>query len=128
MSETQQAAERIAGRLPEGYGFDPATITLLITTILPEILGCLFRNDDTDPYQYQSRVRALNERNPVRLLRRTALAVKREAWREKRQHLSYDEAKIIAAAMIEEAMAAEPVFGAAVGRDVLNTLFGEGQS
>ena len=126
MSETQQAAERIAGRLPEGYGFDPATITLLITTILPEILGCLFRNDDTDPNQYQNRVRALNERNPVRLLRRTTLAVKREAWREKRQQLSYDEAKAIAAAMIEEAMAAEPVFGAAVGRDVQKVLFGEG--
>ena len=126
MSETQQAAERIAGRLPEGYGLDPATVTLLITTILPEILGCLFRNDDTDPVAYQNRVRALSDRNPIRLLRRTTLAVKREAWREKRQQLSYDEAKAIAAAMIEEAMAAEPVFGTAVGRDVLNILFGEG--
>jgi hypothetical protein len=127
MSETQQAAvKRIASRLPEGYGFDPATITLLITTILPEILGCLFRNDDTDPYQYQSRVRALNERNPVRLLRRTTRAVKVEAWREKRQRLSDDEAKAIAEAMIAEAMAAEPVFGTAVGRDVQKVLFGEG--
>ena len=122
MSETQQAAERIAGRLPEGYGFDPATITLLITTILPEMLGCLFRNDDTDPSQYQNRVRALNERNPVRLLRRTTRAVKVEAWREKRQRLSDDEAKAIAEAMIAEAMAAEPVFGAAVGRDVQQIL------
>jgi hypothetical protein len=128
MSETQQAAERIAGRLPEGYGLDPATVTLLITTILPEILGCLFRNDDTDPVAYQNRVRALSDRNPIRLLRRTTLAVKREAWREKRQQLSYDEAKAIAAAMIEEAMAAEPVFSAAVGRNALEFLELEGKS
>ena len=93
MSETVQAAQRIAGRLPEGYGFDPATITLLITTILPQILGCLFDNDDTDPNQYQDRVRALNERNPVRLLRRTTRAVRRESLRQDQQRLSNDEAK-----------------------------------
>ena len=122
MGDIKQAAGRIFGRLPEGYGFDPATITLLITTILPEMLGCLFRNDDTDPSHYQDRVRALNERNPVRLLRRTTRAVKVEAWREKRQRLSDDEAKAIAEAMIAEAMAAEPVFGAAVGRDVKRIL------
>ena len=122
MSETAQAAKRIFGRLPSGYGFDPATITLLITTIIPEILGCLFDNDDTDPNQYQNRVRAMNERNPVRLLRRTTRAVKRESLRQDQQRLSNDEAKAIAEAMIAEAMAAEPVFGAAVGRDVKQIL------
>ena len=124
MSETVQAAERIAGRLPEGYGFDPATITLLITTILPQILGCLFDNDDTNVNDYQNRIRALNERNPVRLLRRTTRAVKRESLRQDQQRLSNDEAKAIAEAMIAEAMAAEPVFGAAVGRDVEQILEG----
>ena len=128
MSETVQAAKRIAGRLPEGYGFDPATITLLITTIIPEILGCLFDNDDRTPDTYQDRVRAMNERNPVRLLRRTALKVKREAWRKDRQHLSYSQAEVIAVAMIEEAMAAEPVFSAAVGRNALEFLELEGKS
>lgn len=127
MSDTQQAAERIAGRLPDGYGFDPATITMLITTILPQLLGCLFDNDDTEPGYYQDRIRALNERNPVRLLRRTTRAVKVEAWRSDRERLNNDEAKAIAEAMIAEAMAAEPVFGAAVGRDALINLQSEGQ-
>lgn len=127
MSDTKQAAERIASRLPEGYGFDPATITLLITTILPQLLGCLFDNDDTEPAYYQDRIRALNERNPVRLLRRTTRAVKVEAWRSDRERLNNDEAKAIAEAMIAEAMAAEPVFGAAVGRDAVITLQSEGQ-
>ena len=121
-TETQQAAERIAGRLPEGYGFDPTTITLLITTILPEILGCLFNNDDTDPDRFQNRVRDLNERNPVRLLRRTTRAVRREAWRKDRQRLTLAAAEAIAEAMIAEAMAAEPVFGSAVGRDIERIL------
>ena len=124
MSEAVQAAKRIFGRLPEGYGFDPATITLLITTILPQILGCLFDNDDTNVNDYQNRIRALNERNPVRLLRRTTRAVKRESLRQDQQRLSNDEAKAIAEAMIAEAMAAEPVFGAAVGRDVEQILEG----
>jgi len=128
MSETVQAAQRIAGRLPEGYGFDPATITLLITRILPQILGCLFDNDDTDINHYQDRVRALNDRNPVRLQRRTTRAVKREAWRKDRQRLSDGEAKAIAEAMIAEAMAAEPVFGSAVGLNALEILDLEGKS
>lgn len=122
MNETAQAAQRIAGRLPEGYGFDPATITLLITTILPEILGCLFDNDDRTPDTYQDRVRAMNAKNPSRLLRRTALRVKREALRKDRQRIDYDQAEVIAEAMIAEAMSAEPVFGAAVGRDVEQIL------
>ena len=124
-TETQDAAERIAGRLPKEYGFDPATITLLITTILPEILGCLFSNDDTDPDHFQDRVRALNERNPVRLQRRTTRAVRREAWRKDRRRLTLADAEFIAVAMIAEAMAAEPVFGSAVGRDVQQILEGE---
>ena len=124
-TETQDAAERIAGRLPEGYGFDPATITLLITTILPEIFGCLFDNDDTDPDHFQDRVRALNDRNPVRLQRRTTRAVRREAWRKDRQRLTLADAEAIADAMIAEAMAAEPVFGSAVGRDVEQILEGK---
>ena len=127
-TETQDAAERIAGRLPEGYGFDPATVTLLITTILPEILGCLFDNDDRTPDTYQNRVRVMNARNPARLLRRTALKVKREALRKDRQRLSYDEAAAIADAMIAEALAAEPVFSAAVGRNALEFLDLEGKS
>ena len=113
----QQAAERVAERIPDGFGVDPLTILALLQTVIPAFLDCLNRNDDTDPDTVFARVRSLYDRNPERLLRRTTRNCRARARREGTR-LSYAQAEDMARAIILEAIGTEPVFGAALAREV----------
>ena len=120
MSETtynQQAAERVAKRIPDGFGIDPLTILALLQTVIPAFLDCLNRNDDTDPDTVFERVKTLYDKNPERLLRRTTRNCRAQA-RRKGTRLSYAQAEDMARAIILEAIGTEPVFGAALAREV----------
>ena len=120
MSETtynQQAAERVAKRIPDGFGIDPLTILALLQTVIPAFLDCLNRNDDTDPDTVFARVKTLYDRNPERLLRRTTLNCLARA-REEGTRLSRAQAEDMAMAIILEAIGTEPTFGAALAREV----------
>ena len=113
----QMAAERVADRIPDGFGVDPMTVLVLLQTVIPAFLDCLNRNDDTDPDNVFSRVRSLYDRNPERLLRRTTRNCRARARREGTR-LTYGQAEDMARAIILEAIGTEPVFGAALAREV----------
>ena len=113
----QMAAERVAERIPEGFGVDPMTVLVLLQTVIPAFLDCLQRNDDTNPDTAFARVRSLYDRNPERLLRRTTRNCRARARREGTR-LTYGQAEDMARAIILEAIGTEPVFGAALAREV----------
>jgi hypothetical protein len=113
----QQAAERVAERIPDNFGIDPMTVLVLLQTVIPAFLDCLNRNDDTDPDTVFERVQSLYDRNPERLLRRTTRNCRAQARREGTR-LSYAQAEDMARAIILEAIGTEPVFGAALAREV----------
>ena len=113
----QQAAERVANRIPDGFGVDPMTVLVLLQTVIPAFLDCLNRNDDTDPDTVFERVKTLYDKNPERLLRRTARNCRAQARREGTR-LSRAQADDMAIAIIVEAIGTEPVFGAALAREV----------
>ena len=116
-SYNQQAAERVANRIPDGFGVDPMTVLVLLQTVIPAFLDCLNRNDDTDPDTVFERVKTLYDRNPERLLRRTARNCRAQA-RHEGTRLSYPQAEDMARAIILEAIGAEPTFGSALAREV----------
>ena len=113
----QQAAERVARRIPDGFGVDPMTVLVLLQTIIPAFLDCLNRNDDTDPDTVFQRVKTLYDKNPERLLRRTTRNCRAQSRREGTR-LSYAQAEDMARAIILEAIGTEPTFGAALAREV----------
>jgi hypothetical protein len=113
----QQAAERVARRIPDGFGVDPMTVLVLLQTVIPAFLDCLARNDDTDPDTVFERVKTLYDKNPERLLRRTSRNCRAQARREGTR-LSRAQADDMAMAIIVEAIGTEPVFGAALAREV----------
>ena len=113
----QQAAERVAERIPDGFGVDPLIILTLLQTVIPAFLDCLNRNDDTDPDTVFQRVKTLYDRNPERLLRRTTRNCRAQSRREGTR-LSHAQAEDMARAIILEAIGTEPVFGAALAREV----------
>ena len=113
----QQAAERVAKRIPDGFGIDPMTVLVLLQTVIPAFLDCLNRNDDTDPDTVFERVKTLYDRNPERLLRRTTRNCRSQARREGTR-LSYAQAEDMARAIILEAIGTEPTFGSALAREV----------
>ena len=113
----QQAAERVAERIPDGFGIDPMTVLVLLQTVIPAFLDCLARNDDTDPDTVFERVKTLYDKNPERLLRRTSRNCRAQARREGTR-LSRAQADDMAIAIIVEAIGTEPVFGAALAREV----------
>jgi hypothetical protein len=113
----QQAAERVAKRIPDGFGIDPMTVLVLLQTVIPAFLDCLNRNDDTDPDTVFERVKTLYDKNPERLLRRTTRNCRSQARREGTR-LSYAQAEDMARAIILEAIGTEPTFGSALAREV----------
>ena len=113
----QMAAERVAERIPDGFGVDPMTVLVLLQTVIPAFLDCLNRNDDTDPDTVFARVRSLYDKNPERLLRRTTRNCRAQARREGTR-LSYAQATDMARAIILEAIGTEPTFGVALALEV----------
>ena len=113
----QIAAERVAERIPDGFGVDPMTVLVLLQTVIPAFLDCLSRNDDKTPDTVFERVREMYDENPEKLLRRTTRNCLRKSRREGTR-LSREQAEDMARAIILEAIGTEPVFGAALAREV----------
>jgi hypothetical protein len=102
MTETEKQAVRVAARVPATVGFDPATVISLLVTVLPMILKCFNKNDETDPAKINAAVRQQNESAPTVLRRRTARRIRGEAETPMTKAQSF----VLAEAVIEEACAA----------------------
>lgn len=102
MTETERQAVRVAARVPATVGFDPATVISLLVTVLPMILKCFNKNDETDPAKINAAVKRQNESAPAVLRRRTARRIRGEAD----QPMSKEQSFTLAEAVIAEACAA----------------------
>lgn len=104
-AEVLEVSGRITDRIARNgnpVGLDPATLLIFLPIVTQTVLGCLGVNDDTTPQTARARVVELHGKNPHRLLRRTARSVKHEAYKERGERLSYEQAEVIAQAMIDE--------------------------
>lgn len=72
MTETEKQAVRVAARVPATVGLDPVTVITIMTTVLPMILKCFNKNEETDPAKINAAVKAQHESAPAVLRRRTA--------------------------------------------------------
>jgi hypothetical protein len=98
-------AEKIAARVDaDAVGFDPITIITIFSTVLPMLLKCWGKEDESDPQKVSAAIRRQHENNPVRLRRRTAIAIRRES----ETRMSKAQSEILADAMIAEAVEATP--------------------
>jgi hypothetical protein len=98
-------AEKIAARVDaDAVGFDPITIITIFSTVLPMLLKCFNRDDEPEPAKMNAAIRQQHENNPVRLRRRTAIAIRRES----ETRMSKAQSETLADAMIAEAVEATP--------------------
>lgn len=98
-------AKAIAARVDSNaVGFDPATIIIIFTAVLPLLLKCFQKEDQQTPDQVNAAIKSQHEKNPARLLRRTTVAVRRESPKK----MTRSQAEIMAQAMIDEAVSATP--------------------
>lgn len=99
MTETEKQAVRVAARVPATVGFDPATVISLLVTVLPMILKCFNKNDETDPAKINAAVKRQNDSAPAVLRRRTARRIRGEADHP----MSKEQSFTLAEAVIAEA-------------------------
>lgn len=113
MSDIQSQAEAVAARIDtQEVGLDPATITLILTTVLPKLFSCLQDNDFVSSSTLQKRIEVLNEKDRPRLIKRTAIAVKKQHKAEQRKQpkrlrlpdLSNEQAVAMAIAIIDQTL------------------------
>lgn len=112
----EAAAKSVAGRVDSSkvsFGFE-MLLPILVQVLTSLITGC-GREEEPAPVKVNAKVKALNEANPTRLLRRTTAAVIRDA-RPKR--LKRTEAEELARAIIEEACESSPARVASVFRSL----------
>ena len=97
-------AQKIAAR-PEvaAVGFDPFTIMIILSTVLPMLAQCFQQSDEPDSAQVAARVRQMNETHPNRLRARTMVAVKREA-KKKGTRMTNEQAYVIADGIIAQTL------------------------
>lgn len=101
----QKQAERVAARVDaQSVGFDPATIIMILSTVLPLILKCFQKNDEPNPAQVNAAVKRQYESAPGVLRRRTARRIRGEAEQPMTKAQSFE----LADAVIAEACEAEP--------------------
>lgn len=100
MSETHKAfATRAADRVDaDEVGIDPTIIITIITTLLPLLIGCFSREDESDPESIKSAVKERNERNPDQLRRRMAHRIRRDST----ERIDRQQANALADAVIEQ--------------------------
>lgn len=117
MSDIKTQASAVASRIDsQEVGIDPATITLILTTILPQLFSCLKDNDGVSSSSTQDRIKALNDKDRPRLIRRTALAVKKNHKAEQRKKpkrlrlpdLTDEQAEALAIAIIDQTIDGDP--------------------
>lgn len=110
-----EQAKKIAARVNTtkvSMGF--ASIVALLASVLMPILKCDDDEAEPNPDQVSASIKQRHEQNPKRLLRRTAIAVRKKAPQGQRP--SADDAREIAIAMIDEACEAAPEAVAALCR------------
>lgn len=101
----KQRATQIASRIDhQKHGFPAIALISLIAGFLPKAAECLHVNDDVSASSAQSRVVAMNGKNPRKLLKRTTRFVLLDA-KKRNEELSHDQAESIAQAMIDDAIA-----------------------
>lgn len=104
MSSFESSAQQMASRVnTEVAAMDPATITLILTNVVPLLLNCLQRRSGA-AVDVRSVVEHAHRRNPQKLLRDVAYQVRRQARREGRK-ISRDQAEELAKAIIEQTLA-----------------------
>lgn len=104
MSSFESSAQQMASRVnTEVAAMDPATITLILTNVVPLLLNCLQRRSGA-AVDVRSVVENAHRRNPQKLLRDVAYQVRRQARREGRK-ISRDQAEELAKAIIEQTLA-----------------------
>lgn len=117
MSDIKTQASAVASRIDsQEVGIDPATIALILTTILPQLFNCLKDNDGVSASSTQDRIKALNEKDRPRLIRRTAIAVKKNHKAEQRKKpkrlrlpdLTDEQAEALAIAIIDQTIDGDP--------------------
>lgn len=98
------AADRVDA---EEYGIDPATIALILTTVLPTLMDCFMPMAQTED-EVMANVRLQYKRNARRTRRRLAYAIRRETP----EKLSTRAAYALADATIDECLSRErPIYG-----------------
>ena len=108
----QEQAEKIAARVDAGkVGFDPATIIMILTAVLPAIMQC-FKKDAPTPAEVSAEVKRQNDSRPFALRKRTARRIRGEADHPMTKEQSF----ALADAVIEEACAADAETVASVCR------------
>jgi hypothetical protein len=97
-------AKKIAAR-PEvaAVGFDPITILMILSTVLPMLAQCFQKSDEPDPAKVAARVREMQQTHPKRLRARTMVAVKREA-KAKGNRMTNEQAYIVADGIIAQTL------------------------
>jgi len=77
-----EVCDGIVSRVGGGFGIDPATITVLVTTVLPLILSCFKKKENLEPQDVSARVVALHNKNSKALHRRLSKAYKDQALKK----------------------------------------------
>ena len=101
MTETEKQAVRVAARVPEAAGLDPVTVITILTTVLPMILKCFNKNDETDPAKINAAVKRQNDSAPAVLRRRTARRIRGEADHPMSKEQSFTLAEAVIAEVCE---------------------------
>lgn len=98
-------AERCAARIPVGeMRFDPTTIMLIFTQVIPLLMNCLQnRVSEPDPAEMRSYIRTENAKRPKKLRKRIAGRIRGKA----EEPMSVEESLQLAEAVITEAEATE---------------------
>jgi len=107
------AAQRVDA---EAVGFDPATIIMILTNVLPLLISCFKRNDEPTSAEIQESVAAQcsTYRGKKMLVRRTAVRIQRQHKKNHGEKMSHEQASALADAVIEECLEQNPQAVAAV--------------
>lgn len=100
MSDTHKAfATRAADRVDaDEVGIDPITIITIITTVLPLLIRCFRREDESDPESIKAAVKQRNQDNPRQLHRRMSHQIRRSS----ETRIDKQQANALADAVIEQ--------------------------
>ena len=91
-----------ANRIPHGRtGIDPITIITIFSQVLPTLIDCLHRNDDVSSTTLQDRVKAMNEKDPKRLIKRVASNLRKDAKRSG-HFVDKEDSRVLAKAIIDQ--------------------------
>lgn len=114
---TRGAAQRIVDRVQsngETVGFDPASILMILTTVIPLLVKCFQKSpDDTASYVASKYDNASGTYSPM-LVRRVAVQIRKKANRD-RVTLTKSEVEALAIATLDEARETEGVKANRVG-------------